>query len=109
MADRILVTGTGSGLGQALLEQLGTSELTRADDPAALKESTPYDAIVHCAFDHSPKDDAHSKKYCETPICLTRFPFILSRQVFWYLFFLPAHILYMMYMAFMHDSYIIHL
>ena len=58
MADRILVTGTGSGLGQALLEQLGTSGLTRADDPAALRESTPYDAIVHCAFDHSPKDDA---------------------------------------------------
>lgn len=58
MTRRILVTGTDSGLGRALLDRFGTTALTRREDPLALQQEAPFDAVVHCAFDHSPDDDA---------------------------------------------------
>ena len=57
MFERILVTGTKSGLGAALLDRFGTAALTREDDPADLKDDNIYDAIIHCAFDHAIFDN----------------------------------------------------
>ena len=51
MDRRILVTGTGSGLGATLYERFGDVALTRADNPAEFWEHSAYDAIVHCAID----------------------------------------------------------
>jgi nucleoside-diphosphate-sugar epimerase len=51
MTERILVTGTGSGLGSTLLEMLGTASLTREIDPRKHWNDVPYDTIVHCAID----------------------------------------------------------
>ena len=51
MANRILVSGTKSGLGASLLNWLGTDSLTRTDNPADLWGRPAYDAIVHCAID----------------------------------------------------------
>tara|TARA_Y100001934_G_scaffold282880_1_gene399011 strand:- start:13005 stop:13754 length:750 start_codon:yes stop_codon:yes gene_type:complete len=51
MANRILVSGTQSGLGASLLNWLGTDSLTRTDNPADLWARPTYDAIVHCAID----------------------------------------------------------
>ena len=51
MTNRILVSGTQSGLGASLLNWLGTDSLTRNDNPADLWARPAYDAIVHCAID----------------------------------------------------------
>lgn len=57
MYERILVTGTGNGLGAALFERFGTAALTREDDPTTFADDDTYDAIVHCAFDNATTDD----------------------------------------------------
>jgi nucleoside-diphosphate-sugar epimerase len=51
MIERILVTGTDSGLGSTLLEALGSDSLTRGVDPSERWDDAPYEAIIHCAID----------------------------------------------------------
>jgi nucleoside-diphosphate-sugar epimerase len=53
MIERILVTGTDSGLGFTLLETLGSESLTRGIDSSERWDDAPYDAIIHCAIDLS--------------------------------------------------------
>lgn len=46
--NRVLVTGTNSGLGKYIASQINCSMLTRENSEAVLNET--YDTIIHCAF-----------------------------------------------------------
>ncbi|MBN2752312.1 MAG: NAD-dependent epimerase/dehydratase family protein, partial [Rhodospirillaceae bacterium] len=47
---KLLVTGTSSGLGRALLHTLGGIAFDRSRPIDAAAEHGPFDAIIHCAF-----------------------------------------------------------
>lgn len=46
--NKILVTGTNSGLGKYIASQINCTVLTREDNESVLDKS--YDTIIHCAF-----------------------------------------------------------
>ena len=46
--NKILVTGTNSGLGKYISSQINCTVLTREDNESVLDKS--YDTIIHCAF-----------------------------------------------------------
>ena len=48
LKNRVLVTGTNSGLGKYIASQIDCSVLTRDNSESVLKKS--YDTIIHCAF-----------------------------------------------------------
>jgi len=51
---KILVTGTRSGIGKYLNEQVGGAEFTRQSDNLKELRKQFFDVIIHCACNHTP-------------------------------------------------------
>lgn len=71
--QRILVTGSGNGLGRYLSDRFGAVGMTRANAEAILSGREKYDAIIHCAFSRQKDVDSRaSAGYFDDTINLTR-------------------------------------
>jgi len=71
----LLITGTRSGLGKYLYENMGGVELHRNTSEEAQKEifSADYDAIIHCAVNSSTDiDSASLYSYLDDNVLLTK-------------------------------------
>lgn len=70
---KLLVTGTGSGLGRHVLHALGGIAFDRARPIAEAAANGPFDAIVHCAF-RAARDipPAQIESYLDDNAVLTR-------------------------------------
>lgn len=78
---RVLVSGTGSGLGRALLQRFGGEAYDRTQRRAPLHPS--YDWIIHCATD--ARKDVPSEElgaYCDAHLGLTERLLALPHELF---------------------------
>lgn len=84
--QRILVTGSGNGLGRYLSDRFGAVGMTRANATAILSSRERYDTIIHCAFSRQKDvDSCASATYFDDTIDLTRRVLGLRSEAFIYI------------------------
>jgi len=93
--NKILVTGTGSGLGKYIYESLpGASGLTRKNRNLILESDHEYDLIIHTAFNtkNAGKDEVDNYfKYIDDNVLLTNELTGLKHKKFIYISSIAVH------------------